>query len=55
MQSKKEYLNEKLLEYKQLKKAEKLAAKLETKIAEIRGMGYNLIVLGATVKITLPK
>jgi hypothetical protein len=55
MQTKKEYLKEKVHEYKQIKKANKLALKLENQIADIRAMGYKLIVLGPTVKITLPK
>ena len=55
MQSKKEHLAEKEYEYNQLKKAEKLAANLENKIANIRAMGYKLIVLGPKVKITLSK
>ncbi len=55
METKKEYLRAKALEYKQIKKANKLALKLENKIADIRAMGYNLIVLGPKVKITIPK
>jgi len=53
MQTKKEYLKEKAREYKQIKKANKLALKLENQIADIRAMGYKLIVLGSKVKITL--
>lgn len=55
MQTKKEYLKAKSLEYKQLKNANKIAVKLESRIADIRAQGYNLIVLGSKVKITLPK
>lgn len=53
--TKKEYMREKLLEYKRLKGARKLALKLENKIADIRNKGYKLIVLGSRVKITLAK
>jgi len=55
METKKEFLRAKALEYKQLKKANKLALKLENQIADIRAMGYKLIVLGPKVKITLAK
>ena len=55
MLTKKEYLAEKAREYKKIKKANKLALELENKIADIRGMGYKLIVLGPRVKITLAK
>lgn len=55
MLTKKEYLKAKSIEYKKLKKAHKIAVKLESKIADIRAQGYNLIVLGSKVKITLPK
>ena len=53
MQSKKEFLKAKAIEYKQLKKAENMAKELEKTISDIRAMGYKLIVLGSTVKITL--
>lgn len=49
---KKEYIAEQKRIYKRMKKAEKLSKELETRIAEIRGMGYKLIVLGNKVKIT---
>ena len=55
MQTKKEYLKAKAIEYKQLKRANKLALELESKIADIKAQGYNIIVLGSKVKITLPK
>jgi len=55
MQTKKEFIRAKALEYKQMKKASKLALKLENQIANIRAMGYKLIVLGPKVKITLGK
>ena len=55
MKTKKEYIAEKMAEYKQLKKANKIALKLEKKIADIRSRGYKIIVLGATVKVTVPK
>lgn len=55
MQTKKEFLKMKALEYKQLKKADKLSIELENKISDIRAMGYKLIVLGPRVKITLAK
>lgn len=55
MQTKKEFLMAKAIEYKQLKKADKLALELENKISDIRAMGYKLIVLGSRVKITLAK
>jgi len=41
--------------YDMQQKANKMALKLENKIAKIRAMGYNLIVLGPKVKITLAK
>jgi phenylalanyl-tRNA synthetase beta subunit len=55
MQTKKEFLAERKIEYKKLKKANKLATKLESQISEIRSLGYKLIVLGSRVKITIGK
>lgn len=55
MQTKKEFLAARKIEYKKLKKANKLATKLESQISEIRSMGYKLIVLGSRVKITIGK
>lgn len=52
LNTKKEYLAAKAAEYDKLVKAEKLAAKLESKIADIRSQGYKIIVLGSKVKIT---
>ena len=51
-QSEKEFLAEQKAIYKRKKKADKLANELQQRIAEIRGMGYKLIVLGPNVKIT---
>ncbi len=55
MITEKEFIAAKRAEYKAMKKAEKIAIKLEKKICDIRGMGYKLIVLGSKVKITLAK
>lgn len=55
MQTKEEYLAEKALEYERIKQGKKLALELENRIADIKAMGYKLIVLGSTVKITLVK
>ena len=52
MQSKKEFIAEKKVEYKRMVKAQKLAAKLEKQIESIRAQGYKLIVLGNIVRIT---
>lgn len=52
MQSKKEFIAEKKVEYERMVKAQKLAAKLEKQIESIRAQGYKLIVLGNIVRIT---
>lgn len=52
MQSKKEFLAARKLEYKKIKKANKLAGRLEKQIAEIRAMGYSLTIFGSKVKIS---
>ena len=41
--------------YDMQQKANKMALKLENKIAKIRAMGYKVIVLGPKVKITIAK
>lgn len=53
MITKKEYLDNASTHYDKLIQAQKLAKKLENKIAKIRNMGYKLIVLGNKVKITI--
>ena len=50
--SKKEFINRAKYQYDDLVKMEKMAAKLEKKIAYIRNSGYKVIVLGSKVIIT---
>ena len=51
-ESKREYVNRAKLEYDDLVKMEKMAVKLEKKIADIRAAGYKIIVLGPKVRIS---
>lgn len=50
--TKKEFVAKAKSDYDDLVKMEKMAAKLEKKIADIRAAGYKVIVLGPKVKIT---
>ena len=52
MVSKEEYLADAEVKYYWMARADNLAKELEARIAEIRSMGYKIIVLGNTVKIT---
>jgi len=52
MITKEEFLAEAEAKYYWLQQADKLARELEKHIKHIRGMGYKVIVLGNTVRIT---
>lgn len=51
-QTEDEYISAARLKYAKLVEAEKLATELSARIAEIRAMGYKVIVLGSSVRIT---
>ena len=53
MVSKDEYLKQAELKYNKMVEADTLARELESRLSEIRGMGFKVIVLGNTVKITI--
>lgn len=50
--TKKDFVSNAKAQYNELVKMEKMATKLEKKIADIRAAGYKIIVLGPKVKIT---